>query len=138
MKTKLALNSVYHPQTVDVPLPLEVHPSVSPLAAELLMKTCDAIAREPKEYDQSLPISRGCGSPCCIIGHMGNLIGFRGSLDTHNCEKIGLTVAQYKAIWSAYSWPAQFYQRGGNELRWPDIPALTAIARIEHFLRTGE
>ena len=119
-------NQTAFPQTVAVPEPLEIHPSVSALAAELLMKVCDILHAEPARYDQGTERS-SCGGPLCIVGHMKALAG---------SKKIGLTEEQYIAIWSAAGWPSQFREFDKYE-SWRDIPATNGIARIEHMLTTG-
>lgn len=131
MKTKPTENNAVHPQTVEIPQPLEVHPSVSSLAAELLMKTAELLAHEPACYLQSNP----CGSVCCIIGHMEAIAGVDtlfGDSSTH--VRIGLQGDQYEKIFHLPEWPAHIRQNYASE----NVPASIGIARIEHFLRTGE
>lgn len=117
-----------HPQTTEIPEPLTIHPSVSPLAAELLMKTARELMVRPWLYDQSKPIARECGAPCCIIGHMMNFSGQGGMA----CEpqRVGLSSSQFVSIFHAFSWPV--HPKGSA------TTAAEGIARIEHFLRTGE
>lgn len=124
--TKLAQNNLIHPQTVAVPEPLTVHPSVSALAAELLMKTCEQIAKEPDSYNQQVP-TRMCGSPCCITGWMEHFAGG---------YNIGLTREQERSLFLWFSgWPNHL--QGGFD-RAKDVTADFGIARIEHFLTTGQ
>lgn len=130
-------NTVY-PQTVEIPEPLEIHPSVSPLAAELLMKTAERLAAEPSSYNQADCAGRGtCNSPCCIIGHM---LVFAGcwELDSHTSvarARIGLTQSQRDALYHASRWPILF-QVADKSLR--EIIPAQGIARITHFLSTGQ
>lgn len=137
MKSKLAINNTVHPQTVEVPLPLEVHPSVSPLAAELLMKTYETIVREPKLYHQGVRyVKEDCASPCCILGHMSVAKNGRHAhgVYTWSGAGLGLTHEQTTAIYTSTIWPAPFTQKNSCEL----CPVEIGLARIEHFLRTGE
>lgn len=134
MKTKLEQNNATHPQTVEVPVPLEVHPSVSPLAAELLMRVVEEIGSRPENYNQQNPVRKrwlsGCESPCCIIGWMEH---FAGQSDCSGAA-VGLTKRQYDSIFSYGQW-GQFLD---VQKLAKDVPASVGIARIEHFLRTGE
>lgn len=130
MNSKLAINSVAHPQVEAIPAPLEVHPSVSPLAAELLMKTAEVLHMKPELYNQQYPTHR-CNSPCCIVGHME---AFAGESDM--CGKaVGLTYEQYRGIFNYPSgWPAHLVK---FEMRACEVPASMGIARIEHMLTHG-
>lgn len=121
-----------HPQIVEIPVPLVVHESVSPLAAELLMKTAETLASNPMLYDQRVPYPQhDCGAPCCIIGHMRIHAGEAHSGSLY-LDKIGLNDDQFERICYVNSWPDHI-RRFGYEA----TPA-QGIARIEHFLRTGE
>lgn len=136
-KTTSHQNTVY-PQTVEIPKPLEIHPSVSPLAAELLMKTAEILAAQPSSYDQSDCGGRGtCNSPCCIIGHM---LVFAGcwELASHTSaaqQRIGLTQDQRDVLYSPYRWPGHLRVAGRS---WSEITPAEGIARISHFLSTGQ
>ncbi len=125
-KTK---NSTVFPQTEAIPQPLEVHPSVSPLAAELLMKTAEKLAKSPSCYNQQEP----CGSVCCIIGHMEIILA--GKHLPFYDDSLGLTNTQYHRIF-------EYSQETWGKLYSTDrafaIPASVGIARIEHMLRTGQ
>lgn len=128
------------PQRETIPAPLEIHPSVSPLAAELLLKVAEVLAARPKLYNQQIPYPAECGAPCCIIGHMemeARAMGLR---------EIGLTGEQSNAIFLFNKWPEQF-RNPVHERYWKGkcrgcltstVTAPEGIARIEHFLRTGE
>lgn len=126
------------PQTEEIPVPLEIHPSVSPLAAELLMKVAEILANEPARYCQAKFSGHRCGAACCILGHMAASAGMRlpfdetGELNAHN---LGLTSLQYRRIFSHSLWPECI---GAMNLAYKEVTPMLAIARIEHFLRTGQ
>lgn len=129
MKTKLQLNNVQHEQTVEIPLPLEVHPSVSAKAAALLEGVMEALMKTPAMYRQSNADHR-CGSPCCIIGHMRAQLGVYGHYcDPGILDSLGLKEEQAKRLFSSHYWPTPHNS---------DPSPAQGIARIEHFLRTGE
>ncbi len=134
MKTKIEQNSVCHPQTVEIPQPLEVHPSVSELAARLLATVIERLMAKPDSFNQN-SASISCESPCCILGHCAILIG-ASNVDESRPEFLGLNRVQFQKIFWPDQWPKQF--RPANDNEWKGIPAATGIARIEHFLRTGE
>ncbi len=119
-----------HPQTIEVPEPLVIHPSVSPKAAVLLMQVADELHRNPAGYNQQKPVHH-CGAACCIIGWMEH---FSNEAPDWFGEKIGLTKRQHSNIFNYPLW-GKFYNR---HIRSYEVPASTGIARIEHFLRTGE
>ncbi len=133
---KLAKNSVIHPQEIAVPLPIEVHPSVSPKAAELLGGVIAVLLKTPEKYNQQEPYSV-CGSPCCIMGHMA-LMGYPGTSS-------GLTSDQTFGIEYLSGWPAHLREAVQNTAEADGHRKLTmeyatpeqGIARCEHFLRTG-
>lgn len=117
-----------HPQTEAIPS-LVIHPSISPQAAELLLKTADILASQPERYNQGNLFAKysPCGTACCIVGHMGLLIG-ENSLCTRDHKKVGLTYQQIMAICWLDGWP--------TETQHPVSPA-QGIARIEWMLTTG-
>ncbi len=130
MKTK---NNTTFPQTIEIPQPLEVHPSVSPKAAALLEGVIEVLMKEPQRYHQLQPSSH-CGSPCCIVGHMQILSAG---------DDLGLTPEQFNDIYYTSNWinkgiPGvdEHYNKQGCAGH--NLPASIGIARIEHFLRTGE
>lgn len=135
MNTK---NTTQFAQEVEIPLPLEVHPSVSQKAAELLLGVIEVLMRKPEMYNQMGTHQMECGTPCCIIGHMRVLSGDRFA-DRH--KKLGLSVNQCESLFHATKWPEQFKPSHGDvsySTICERIPASVGIARIEHFLRTGE
>lgn len=129
-------NPVY-PQTVEIPEPLEVHPSVSPLAAELLMKTAERIAANGKSYVQER-CDPSCGSACCIIGHMQDVAGVYYNYPTaglnrvETAPRIGLTLHQFERLFYTHNWPTPC----GCNLN--EATPEQGIARISHFLSTGQ
>ena len=131
---------VQHPQLIESPQPLEVHPSVSPVAAELLMGAAERIARHPDQYAQRHLAKHfhKCGTACCILGHMGEIRGVAACAYVAQ-EKMGLTPRQFDAICYTENWPKYFKNRyPGVDYKNMEIPAEVGVARIEHFLRTGE
>lgn len=125
------------PQVVEIPVPLEIHPSVSPLAAELLMKAADAIHRDAKIYRQD-GCDPSCDSACCIIGHCQQAAGVyfnrrpAGLNREETAHLLGFSAKQFDSIFYTNLWPTS-HGIGHNEAT-PE----QGIARIEHFLRTGE
>lgn len=143
------------PQTQEIPVPLTVHESVSPLAAELLMKTCDELSARPQNYNQNLSAPRklaaamgftvsmrdrshGCETACCIYGWMRHFAGLTpvgADLAENDVRGVGLTHAQFKALFDFREWPALFNARAYDH---PNlIPASVGIARMEYMLTTG-
>lgn len=116
------------PQTEEIPVPLEIHPSVSPLAAELLMKVAERLALNPACYNQQWP-RHSCNSPCCIIGHMEHLSGVDGN---------GLTEHQRQSLFYVSHWPEGLQPEERTIMAVESIPASDGIARIEHMLKTGQ
>lgn len=117
---------VIHPQTVEIPQPLDVHPSVSQRAQEILMQVAELLAKSPERYAQRTP----CGSCCCIIGH-AEALGHGES---------GLSQTQRSRIFLMMYWPTALMKAAQpyyNSMA-VDVPASIGIARIEWFLRTGE
>lgn len=124
------------PQTEEIPVPLEIHPSVSPLAAELLMKVAERIATDPHQYNQgNFTGHHKCNSPCCILGHCALVAGLRLDYDgtgNKNANPLGLTNQQYINLFWAGLWPVSTLGEMNK------ITAQQGIARIEFFLRTGQ
>lgn len=118
------------PQTEVIPQPLTVHESVSPLAAELLMKAAEILAKTPERYYQG-ECTNECGAPCCIIGHMLWLVGAQDLLSSSKAalDSIGLSNIQRDRIYHTFYWPMKHTRNPSPQ---------EGIARIEHFLRTGE
>jgi hypothetical protein len=129
--------TIIHPQTEAVPALLPRHPSVSEKAYDLLTGVIEVLMTQPKSYRQDLCCVTSCGSACCIIGHMLNQQGLftaerpAGHNKQWAASVCGLTYAQFTAIFYADNWPTSH-----NELNLA-TPS-QGIARIEHFLRTGE
>lgn len=121
------------PQTIEIPSPLEIHPSVSPLAAELMMKTAEVLAATPQLYLQHTAGAGSCNTPCCIFGWMRRFSGEENTYWKDCITSVGLTPQQAESIFKYWEWPACVAPR--NKLL---ITAHEGIARIEHFLRTGE
>ncbi len=126
-----------YPQTTEIPVPLVVHESVSPLAAELLMKVTDILHRNPENYNQARCNTYWCGTPLCIYGHMANILGKKvnGVCDEDrdaSAKEVGLTKKQLEALFYTENWPTAH----GKFMH--DATPEQGIARIEHFLRTGE
>lgn len=133
MKTKLALNSQVHPQEIAIPETIQVHPSVSPKAAALLEGVIEVLMVNPERYDQMWGQSY-CGTPCCILGHCAALakIG-TGEWSVYTVrDQLGLTYEKFDKIYWDTSWPEQFRGSGTNT-----TTQAMAVARIEHFLKTG-
>lgn len=122
------------PQEMEIPVPLTVHESVSPKAAELLLKTADRLAYMPDEYCQgAFTTHHNCGTACCLLGHMARFAGLKLDYDEEgniNASRVGLTPPQYKRIFNTAFWPMMC--RGQH-----DATPQEGIARIEHFLSTG-
>lgn len=132
-------SDLVHPQVEAIPAQLEIHPSVSWLAAELLMKTSEMLSREPRRYNQAIcdTEQHGCGSPCCILGHMLLFVnvlthGINAEIKSLRAEQTGLSTEQLDRLFFRHQWPAQW--KKDSNLATPE----EGIARIEWFLRTGE
>ena len=145
MKTK---NNTQFTQLVEIPQPLEVHPSVSPKAAALLEGVIEILMREPSRYNQMQEFPSSCKSPCCILGHMRQVAGVSATLAEHG--DVNLTYQQQERLLHFADWPASCKELGYEALKakfgenyWllptsENLPASVGIDRIEHFLRTGE
>lgn len=134
MKTKTVSSfaGVQHPQTEAIPQPLEIHPSVSPKAAGLLLSVVEVLIKTPHRYRQWWPLN-SCETPCCILGHMAAFAG-RSCFSPDSCDEAGLTLPQFESLFLWSRWPATFQKGLGQH----SAAAPEAIGRIEHFLRTGE
>lgn len=122
-----------YPQSEVIPQLLEIHPSISAKAAELLMKTSKRLMQQPEAYNQSWPIHDSCGTPCCILGHCASFIG-RTAVGPCDATLVGLTDSQFYSLFWRSRWPDQF----SFPLNPYGVNAETAVARIEYFLRTGK
>ncbi len=135
---KLAQNQTAHPQTVEIPQPLEIHPSVNPELAKGLMAACEHISCHPEQFDMSAPgfDSEGKG---CVICHVERLSNWRRDRTiTHTIalsenEVYGWALGDWRRIFSPFGWNkdncGHYAGYNYDESR---------FARIEHFLRTGE
>lgn len=116
---KLAQNSTIHPQTVEVPAPLEIHPSVDPVLAQKLLRITDMFSLHPETFNGFVShVENGCG---CIIAHL----------------KEGRNIHGFKVA-DEYPASSQALRRIYNEAASAGECAPWAINRIETFLRTGE
>lgn len=137
VKTK---NNITYPQTVEIPAPFEIHPSVSPKAAELLLGVIEVLMTRPLDYHQGIGyVKAECGTPCCILGHMyilqsGRPLQGAHFVGTDSGTAFGLTEDQSLSLYVSPFWPSPWKQKSDTDWVHPE----TAIARIEHFLRTGE
>lgn len=113
----IAKNNAVHPQTVEIPQPLEIHPSVSADLAREMLRVADTLCRCPELFDGGTVVDLYPDRPRCIIGH---LTGNRHLAFERWPEN---QPALYRMYGEANA--------HGDDAGW-------AIARIEHFLRTGE
>lgn len=123
-------NTVY-PQTVEIPEPLEIHPSVDPELARGLIAAVEYIDKHPLEFymGHGLPD----GQPDCVICHAERLSSWKRSPSIQNwlVGKSGdiYPLGDARRIFSPSSWCALCMDYNTTAGR---------IARISHFLSTGQ
>lgn len=128
---KLTQNNAVHSQTIEIPKPLEIHPSVDPELARGLIATIDHIAVHWDTLDISLSNFWG-GSVGCFACHAERFSNWRRP-DNITQWRVGGSIHDYP-IGDARRFyaPHVFNER----CWWKTFESATA--RIEHFLRTGE
>lgn len=114
--------------------PLEIHPSVDPELARGLISAVEYIADHPHEFDMAVGFNEGVGTRGCVICHVERLSNWRRPSDGshhHGFEGHSLPLGHCARIYSQFIWyECGFtFAYGTNDGR---------MARIEHFLRTGE
>lgn len=135
MNTK---NTTQFPQTVEIPQPLEVHPSVDPELARGLMAACEYIAANPDKFDMAEGHITYDGRGC-VICHAARLskwnrTAVEGSgIAADEQEVTSFPLGDWRRIYSPHGWNKE--NCGANNGYTQHEPR---IARIEHFLRTGE
>lgn len=130
MKTsKLALKSAVHPQVEEVPLPLEIHPSVDPELARGLLAAAEHIDKYPEEYRMGAGYNLGKGTVGCVICHVERLSNWNRPSLIPGCNSMEAPIGSWAKIWGLDQWRLQGFM---------DTKPTTTIARIEWFLRTGE
>lgn len=123
---------IAYPQAPDLPQPLEIHPSVDPELAKGLIAAVEYINDHPEEFDMAVGPQEGPGRRGCVICHVERLSNWRRS----SCDNMWLTGAPLghpARIYNPSNWPYRGPQFGND---W--VTNEGRIARIEHFLRTGE
>ena len=125
-KTKLTLNSVAYPQTVEVPAPMEIHPSIPADLAREMLRVADLFSRQPEAYHGRF-----------------SKVGIHYSGPHHPCGCICAYIvgetshgAACMSIWPAHSEALRLIYEEASLGDRVDDPAW-AIARIERFLRTA-
>lgn len=120
------------PQTVEVPAPLEIHPSVDPELARGLIAAVEYLADNPEKFSFGVPrlLENGVG---CIICHAERLSNWRRDRERgYEYSDPKLPLGSYIRI---------FFKCGAydaNEIEMDYDTVAGRMARIEHFLRTGE
>lgn len=120
------------PQTVEIPAPLEIHPSVDPELARGLIAAVEYIDQHPEEFDMTNP--RFEDGKDCVICHAERLSNWKRPADGSGF--IFLTksaIGHWSRIFFHLNW-------GGLNPKWNDgyNSSELRLERIEHFLRTGE
>lgn len=114
--------NLVHPQTEEIPAPLEIHPSVDPELARGLINAVEYINQHPEEFDMTNPVfADGKG---CIICHAERLSDWRRP-------------ANFMNWWSLNPRPIDSWLH----IFWAGCAGFTnegRMARVEKFLRTGE
>jgi len=132
--------------------------AVSKDTARLLRKVQKRILAEPRQFvmwsyfTSSIPNTPNCGTAACIAGwtiaesqklnpqQANNFVQDHG-YDDHELAKkrLGITHRQANHLFYDESWPAPFrdqYRKLPHNQRMRR--ARVAVARIEHFIKTGE
>lgn len=130
MKTKTVSSfaGVQHPQTEAIPQPLEIHPSVDPELARGLINAVEYINEHENEFCMNnMSFEDGKG---CIICHVERLSQWRRP------ELIGSSLPSHPlGSWARIFWTKAWTGAGFHEGYYTTEGR---IARIEHFLRSGE
>lgn len=129
---KLHSNNAVHPQTVEVPEPLTVHPSVDPELARGLISAVEYIYAHPEEFSmESSDFNNICGPRGCAICHAERLSGFKRNRAewSRNVDPSKIPLGDGRRIYDI-----RFY--AGTGFDWSS--KFPPVARIEHFLRTGQ
>lgn len=125
---KITQNNAVHPQTVEIPQPLEAHPSVSESLANGLLAAVEKFHREPRVFDMGAGVGameRGQSERFCVICWAHKLTGFDYS--GYNLWETPSPLGHPARIYDVDQWPCK-----------TDSQCISkTIARIEHFLRTG-
>lgn len=123
-----------YPQTVEIPQPLEIHPSVDPELARGLINAVEYINEHPEELQMTNGHSYEKGG--CVICHVERLSNWKRPALTGmegEAEK-DTPLGNWKRIYQPNAWGNKFnFDKGCS---WQHAEG--RIARIEHFLRTGE
>lgn len=119
-------NKVIHPQTVEIPQPLEVQHSISDDLVVEMLRVASFFTKNPDKFDGSCATMRlnGCG---CVLAH---LTGATWSNSTCMDDfSLGLAKSRWPQHHAAFK--SIYAYSPGENAQW-------AVARIETFLRTGE
>jgi hypothetical protein len=126
---------------------------------KLLRKIRDMIAKRPRQFlmdaffdsiCQTGEKASHCGTAACIAGwaivlgrkakdpaHAAQSVPLRNKAFDVGAKLLGLSQYQAGTLFSHYQWPEPFYARL-NKATTPRAAANAAVARINHFLKTGE
>lgn len=126
-------NQTAFPQTQAIPEPLEIHPSVDPELARGLIAAVEHIEVHPEEFDMGEGFNHGKGAGC-VICHVERLSNWRRPIDHLMNNITPLPIGHYLRIYRQDYW-----WHGENVMqRFEHKNTEGRLARIEHFLRTGE
>lgn len=114
---KTTHQTTVYPQTVEIPEPLEVHPSVDPELAAIMLGVSDMIARAPQCFNGRISTITHDGCGCIIALAMGRPMLSSAWMAKFPKSEAVLHQINGEAI--------------GKDAAW-------AIARIEEFLSTGQ
>lgn len=132
MKSITEKNLTQFPQTEAIPQPLEIHPSVDPELARGLIAAVEYIEDHPHELNMTQISFENAEKQGCIICHVERLSAWRRPdiLNQRSSDQ-SFALGDYNRIY----WPNKWTEAGfvgayhNKEGR---------MARVEHFLRTGE
>lgn len=123
-------NKVQHPQTVEIPDPLEIHPSIDPELANGLMAALESIAAKPETFCFVANVWEGTRG--CVICHAEKFSNWkRPAHENRSMKPYPLGDFQRIFFWDNGNGDS-VYEKFGWDTNFG------RFARIEHFLRTGE
>lgn len=123
---------ITYPQTVEIPEPLEIHPSVDPELARGLIAAVEYIEDHPAQFDIGRCVFvDGKGCICC---HAERLSSWQRPCSPKSDEFLSaqslddIPIGHWERVYWYMYWPKQFDYR----------TAEGRVNRVNHFLRTGE
>lgn len=141
MNTKSSSAGVIHPQSPDIPKPLEIHPSVDPELARGLINAVEYINSHLEEFAITSPrfgpkvlSLLGREDQGCVICHAERLSNWKRPDNYFVCTGIEVLNTPLG------NWERIFNYHNGRPAETPHDWFEThagRIARVEHFLRTG-